>query len=107
MNYYKQHQELLERVLLALQKKFPNGRFFTRQVGLFYTKNGSPVYVGVKGQADIWGYAEGLIWEIEIKTGKAVQSKNQKKWEEICKKMNVIYKVIRHEKEVKDLFPLK
>ncbi len=100
MNYYQIHQELLDQVMIELQKKYPNGRFFSRAVGLFYTKNGSPVKVGYPGQADIWGIDQSRHFEIEIKTGQARQSKSQKKWQKICDELGIIYKVIRSTKDV-------
>ena len=103
MNYYKQHQILLKQVLKALQKKYPQGRFFERHVGMFFTKIGAPIKINTKGMADLWGVIEGVHIEIEIKTGKAKQTKFQKNWEKQIKNMGGFYFVIRSVEEIEKL----
>jgi len=37
-------------------------------VGLFYSRNGTPVHIGVHGEADIWGHRpDGKAFYIEVK----------------------------------------
>jgi hypothetical protein len=103
VNNYKKHQKLVNQVLMELQLVFPEGRFYPRSVGLYYTKRGVPVKVGVPGQADIHGWWMGVSFEIEIKTGTGRQTKDQKKWQWICEELGVIYKVIRGVNEVATL----
>ena len=102
-NRYAAHQELLKLVMLAFQKMFPNGRIYEQHVGLFFTKNGAPVKIGKKGQADLWAMTEGRLIFIEIKSGNARQTKEQKQWEITVKKCGHEYYVIR---SVDDLISL-
>lgn len=104
MNYYKEHQKLLKQVLKALQKMYPSGRFFQRHVGMFFTANGIPIKINTKGMSDLWGIINGIHIEIEIKTGKARQTEDQKNWESAIKKMGSHYFVIR---SIKDLEQIK
>lgn len=95
MNNYKQHQALLKKFKIAFQKKFPDGRCFDRHVGMFFTHSGSPVKIGKKGQADLWAIVNGQWYEFEIKSGKAVQTKEQKEWEKQVQKLGGKYFVVR------------
>jgi hypothetical protein len=103
-NYYKDHQILLKQCLKALQKKYPLGRFFERHVGMFYRRNGIPIKINQKGMADVWGVVDGVHIEIEFKTGKARQTKEQKSWEKVVKSFGGKYYVIRDVKEIECLF---
>lgn len=99
MNYYKEHEKLLRNWLLNAQKKFPNAMFFKRDVGMFLTQNGRPIKIGINGQADVYGfipYGYHTLWcEIEFKTLKAKQTKDQKKWEQNVSLKNGLYVVVR------------
>ena len=95
MNKYQAHQIQLKKILLGLQKSFPNSRFFERHVGLFLTINQNPIRINKPGMADVWGlvpYNGRLLHvEIEVKTGNARQSKDQKKWQNFIEKLDGIY----------------
>lgn len=107
MNYYKEHEKLLRNWLLNAQKKYPNGVFLKRDVGMFLTKNGRPIKIGMNGQADVYGfipYGEHTLWiEVEFKTLKAKQTKEQKKWERIVSSKNGLYVVVRHENQFDEI----
>jgi hypothetical protein len=102
---YQEHQQLLIRTQLAIQKAIPEARLFPRHVGLFYTKNGTPISIGIKGQADAIcyfpvnfnGVTFSLFVEIEFKTGNAVQTKEQKVWEKFIISLGGLYIVARSE----------
>lgn len=101
---YHQHQELLQKCALLIQARWPSARFFSRHVGLFYTRTGHPVKIGIPGQADAYIYMPtkyGLTSiEIEFKTGTGKQSPAQKNWESIIKGMGGIYIVARNEQDL-------
>lgn len=103
MGKYKQHQNQLKKTILHLQKRFPKIRFFERHVGVFLTMNGEPIRINTPGMADLWALYPselGLIHlEIEIKTGKATQSKAQKVWEKFITSMGGFYIVAKDEIE--------
>lgn len=92
-NFYQQHQNFLKIQKQETQKKYKNIRFFDRHVGLFYTKNGSPQKINKKGMSDIWALLKTpdhtYHFEIEIKTGNARLSSDQKKWSSFCDAMGV------------------
>lgn len=80
--------------------RFPkNVRMFDRHVGLLYTRNGTPMQINKKGMADQWAVVKtefGLIHlEIETKSGKAVQTKDQKEWQMFIESMGGIYILAR------------
>lgn len=101
MSTYKDHQNLIKKFKIDIQKEIPKIRVFDSITGLFYTKNGSPIKIGVKGQADCYALyptIHGIIYIcLEFKTGNAVQSKEQKIWESFITKNNGIYMVIRED----------
>lgn len=109
MTTYADHQHLIQKFKYLSSKVIPNLRLFDRHVGLFYTKNGTPVRIGMNGQADVWGIykcknSKILVHiELEFKTGNAVQSKDQKNWEKFIKDHNGIYLLIRRDSQVHDL----
>lgn len=123
MNNYKAHQEMCEKVQKRLCKEYPkNIRIFPRHVGSFVSirvikdlivrfasltisdLKGIPrVSINKKGMADLYGiYSENglaIHFEIEIKTGKATQTKDQKMWQGFCKMFDIPHSVIRSEIE--------
>jgi hypothetical protein len=100
VNRYKQHQIELKKIKLAFQERFPNGRIFDQHVGTFFTVLGSRIKVGYKGMSDLWALVDGRYIAIEVKTGKARQSKKQKEWEAKVHKLGGEYYVIRSPEEV-------
>jgi hypothetical protein len=103
MGKYRQHQNRLTEIKLHLQKRFPGIRIFDRHVGMFKTINGELIRINKPGMADLYALFPsefGLIHiEIEVKTGSARQSKDQKNWEKFIKGMGGIYIVARDAEE--------
>lgn len=99
MSKYTNHQFLLKSFMLEAQKKFPTIRIFQRHVGQFYTMRGTPIKINKKGMSDAWAWfpvdGKVIAFEFEIKTGKAVQTKEQKNWEKFCGGMCVNYLTVR------------
>jgi hypothetical protein len=68
----------------------------------------NPVFFGVKGGADISGIVRrkrdgvGIRLELEIKTGNAIQSKEQTRFGTMCHDMGAAYRVIRNVQEAVD-----
>lgn len=93
MGSYEEHQKLIERTKLLSTKELPRLRLFDRHVGLFYKKrvnkniiDYSPIAINKPGMADLEGkyftpYGFIVNLEFEAKTGKAVQSPDQKIWQ--------------------------
>jgi len=106
VNKYRAHQNLLNQIKLAVQGEFPNIRMFDRHVGMFYTAHGTPVKINKKGMADLYALVDtvtGLIHvEIEIKSGQARQSKDQKKWQSRIELMGGLYILGRSSDQVID-----
>jgi hypothetical protein len=104
MNKYAEHQKLLQKAILFTQNHYPQARLFQRHVGLFYTKNNAPIQINHAGMADAWGWLPlpeyTLIIEVEFKTGKAVQSPDQKKWQKFCESYGVLYILCRDEEDI-------
>lgn len=76
-----------------------------RDVGLFTDWRGRPRRVGVLGEADIQGVMPGgRALGVEIKTGKAEQSKQQKAWSRRFKEMGgkfILARILEHGDEKK------
>jgi len=107
-NYYKKHEELNKRWCLRAQKKWPDARFFKRDVGFFRTIRGTPIKIGRKGQSDVYGYIpygiDRVLWvEVEFKTGKAVQTSEQKAWEVTVNNLRGLYCLIRDENDMEQI----
>lgn len=94
-NNYKLHQELLNKVKLALQKRFPTALICDQHVGMFFTHRGTPVKIGKKGMSDLWMLYNSRYICIEIKSGNATQSKFQKQWQEVIESKGSEYYVMR------------
>ncbi len=94
MNNYAAHQNLVKSFMIAFQKEFPNGRIFQRHVGLFYTVKKVPIRINMPGMADLWAIIDGKHFEFEIKTGKAKQTDDQKRWEQIITDLKAYYYVV-------------
>lgn len=85
--------------MIRIQLAIPNLRVFKRQVGVFKTTAGTHIKIGIKGQADLYALVKtkhGLIHiEIEVKSGAAVQSKEQKHWQNFIESMSGLYIIAR------------
>lgn len=52
-----------------------------REVGLFYDRRGNPRHIGVAGEADVQAVAPGgRACAVEVKTGSARRTPQQKRW---------------------------
>ncbi len=98
----QKHERLREEFFLLLLEEFPQSRIFKRDVGLYYTANGTPIRIGIPGQADSYAMInikELLIHlEIEYKIGKDKQSQEQKDWQKVVESLKGIYLLI-HDKD--------
>jgi DnaJ-class molecular chaperone len=98
-NKYHAHQQLLKKFKLECYDQIKGIRIFERHVGTFFTKNGARIKINKKGMADAYAILptkNGLLHiEIEIKTGKATQTKEQKVWESFIKNKGGIYLLVR------------
>ena len=74
-----EHMRLKNLILMELSK---NGAMvWNNPTGVFYTRTGQPIKVGVPGAADIIGVtARGQALAVEVKTGTGRLSPEQKKW---------------------------
>lgn len=114
-----EHQKLLAETRLAVQKSFPNCRLFVRHVGLFYRPSilSSPNFdkkesskhiqrIGIKGEPDLSGFIKignyAVYLGIEIKTGNAKQTKEQKAFQKMVTDLGGIYIVGRSVEQVID-----
>lgn len=99
MNQYHAHQQLVRSFMSGFQKAFPSARIFQRHVGLFFTKNKTPVRINLPGMADLWALIPHggvcLHFEFEIKTGAGRQSKEQKSWQAVIESLGASYLVVR------------
>lgn len=98
MSNYRTHQNLIAKFLNELQKRFPKIRVFQRHVGLFYTKNGTPIRINTPGMSDLWAVyptQHGLLHiEYEAKSGASKQSKEQKVWQKFIESNNGLYIIV-------------
>lgn len=102
----KKHGEFVKLALLDAQNRWPdNSKWYQRDVGLFKTLYGAMIKIGVKGQADIYGYVSygdnSCLWvEIEVKLPHDKLSKYQKTWRTIVGNMRGFHIELR---ELSDL----
>ncbi len=92
----KAHEDLVKKILLWCAYERPGWVLWKNNTGKGITFHGSIVKFGLKGSPDIIGFTEnGTFIGIEVKTGKAVQSKYQKAFQWRLEQNKGIYKVIR------------
>lgn len=92
MNNTVEHQKLVDDILYYVGST-PMARVWKQVNGLFRTVHGERVVcVGVEGSADVSGILlDGRRLEIEAKTGKAVQTKEQKTYQAMIEKFGGVY----------------
>ena len=99
MGSTEEHQRLLHECMLAVSKHFHNARMFKRIVGNFLLpKTHERISVNKKGMPDayiIFFLQYPIHIEVEIKTGNAVLSKNQKLFKKFIEDNEGIYIVCR------------
>lgn len=87
-----EHQRVVKLVLLKMT--MPYCRVWANNTGMIKTDD-RVVRFGLKGSSDILGIYKGLFLGIEVKTGNAVQSKDQKNFQIMVEKMGGIYVVCK------------
>lgn len=84
--------------MIEIQKQIPQIRIFQRHVGLFYTKNKTPIKINQPGMSDLWAiYDNGhqlLHLEYEVKSGAGKQTKEQKNWQRFIESQHGIYLLV-------------
>ena len=123
VNKYKKHNNFQNKVMMEYQRLYPKDRIWKQSTGYAYTidsvktaikeaikgnivgcyKMLRMTFFGFIGAADITGIStSGKRIEIEIKTGLAVQTKDQIAFEKQIKKMNGIYLLVSDQRDVKE-----
>lgn len=104
---YRQHNELVNKVLLFLGENY-SGRFWGNATGALETKTGHFQRYGLKGSADILGISgDGLFVAIEVKTGEASLSPSQRDFKSMIDKFNGVHIVVYNEINIADFNKLK
>jgi hypothetical protein len=102
-NRYKLHNELVNRTLIYLSSQ-QLGTFWSNPTGAAMSTKGHFHRFGLKGSSDIIGLSKtGRFIGIEIKTGKAMQSKHQKAFQAMVERNNGLYYVIREDSQLEVL----
>lgn len=125
MNKYGKHNAFMKKVMLYIQETYPGVRLWQQATGVAYTVDSVKLCLklggqgrfaeavkclkmtryGLNGAADLSGILpNGKRLEIEIKTGKAVQSKDQKTFMQMIRNKEGIYILITDQKLLKDQF---
>lgn len=74
-----EHMRLKNLILVRLSEM--GAMAWNNPTGVFFTKSGSPIKVGIPGAADIVGEtSKGRALAVEVKTGSGKLSDEQKKW---------------------------
>ena len=82
--------------MLIIAKNYPKWRVWPNNTGSVKTHDNRWVNFGLKGSSDLIGLTDaGRIVCIEIKTGKARQGPQQKKFERMIRNGNGIYLIFR------------
>lgn len=85
---------------LELKKHF----FWRNNSGALQTKNGHFVRFGAKGSPDILVLTEGgYLVQLEVKTAKGRQSKEQKEWQKRSEELGAEYYVVRSIEDVQEI----
>lgn len=91
----KSHQLMVKKTLMWLSMNRP-WICWSNTSGQVKTDTGRYVKFGLKGSTDIIGFTEdGQFVAVEIKTGNARLSKQQKAFQAVCKKNHVKHFVVR------------
>lgn len=96
VNRRKEHDALVDAILVELGKHPELGNFWPQPTGFVLSEKGYAIHYGLEGSADISGIlCSGLRCEIEVKTGEATQQKNQKDFQAMIEKNKGVYLVAR------------
>jgi len=103
MDQTKNHQKLVKQCLLYLSGE--GVLCWANNTGTIKGEDRFQRY-GLIGSSDIIAITppNGSFYAIEIKTGKAVQNKNQKRFEKAVNKVGGVYLIIRSIEELKEIF---
>ena len=97
MSDYRQHNELVNKVLLYLHSTY-TGFYWSNATGAVKTENGHFQRYGLKGSTDIIGHTgQGRAVYIEVKTGRAVMSAQQKLFKQAVLKSNCVHILVSNE----------
>jgi len=98
------HAELVKLILVAIGAS-PKCRVWSNNTGIGRSLNSERIiHFGLKGSSDIIGLTcDGKILCLEVKTGKAIQSKAQKNFQKMIEKFGGRYYVIRSVEQVKTI----
>jgi len=123
LNKYRQHQNFEARVMLAYQTRYPHARLWQSPTGNCYAlysvinafkvlmktrsivaakKALIRVVYGKVGQGDITGINLGRFVSIEIKTGRSIQSTDQKNFQKMIEDRGGQYLVVRDSIPIED-----
>ena len=121
MGSYKEHQALVRRLLVYCHQNFKKIRLWqiATGAGVPYAivkqaikekdlSKLTPIHFGLKGHPDVTGVHCGIWVGIEVKTGNARQSEDQKNFQKMIKDMGGVYLVVRADLSLEEqLTPLK
>lgn len=94
------HSTLLNEILRLIGAR-PDCRVWKNATGAAVSRTGSYVKFGKKGSADILGItSDGRMFCVEVKTGQAVQTKEQKAFQNMITKMGGRYFLARNSQSV-------
>jgi hypothetical protein len=111
---YQAHQNLLKNIKVTVQKRFINVRLFDQHVGLFFKSSilnekidpmRHALRIGTVGMPDMMGFISNknglaIFLGIEVKSGNAKQTKEQKRFMKMVRSMGGIYIVGRSSEQV-------
>lgn len=97
----QEHSDLVAAILTKFGAR-PGLRIWAQRTGAAKRRKGPFIRFGTPGQADISGVLapSGRRVEIEVKTGSAVQSKEQRNWQAMIEKHGGLYVVARSVEDV-------
>ena len=122
-NKYRKHQNFEKKVILEAQKLYPGIRLWEAPTGqcyaLYSVMNAIKIAIqtrslvaakkalirviyGKKGQAELTGIYKGTRIEVEIKTGSARQSEDQKNFQAMIERNQGIYLVVSDQKDIRE-----
>ena len=105
-DHTKEHEELLRYTLVKLSES--GYLAWNNRTGALKRQSGGFQKYGLKGSADIIAIqpGTGIFCGFEIKTGNAVQNKQQKAFEKAVIKRNGLYKIIRTQKDINEFLAI-
>src|SRR5690606_31377437 len=88
------------RILLALQREWPEAMWWVNKTGTAWTRDGSrPISYGLKGSSDILGCVNGRMICAEVKTPVGRQSEEQRRFEKAIQRAGGVYVLAKSEEE--------